>query len=180
MALLKGKGSMTGVNLVGRVFDKGQTKDGKTRFIDFQVDARDKKAGPQTNAHLVAEKRVDKDGVERINNASGYSTEQFEAIVAAAGPNKERITDKDGNEVGTIYGVKANLMPASRGNGLVINHKSVEQSDFKVGNDTLDNQYASMKEAKAAQGAKNAKQAAAPEQAAEVEQAVEVEEPAVG
>lgn len=105
----------------------------------------------------------------------------MEEIVKAAGPNTEPINDKDGNQIGTLYGFKGNVMPASRGVGLVVNTKSVEASEFKVDSNTLDNQFASMRAAREAQASQ---QAQAPGQTAEVEQAVEqtaeVEEPAVG
>jgi hypothetical protein len=180
MALLKGKGAMTGVNLIAKVYDNGKTKDGKSHYADVQVDARDARGPEQSNLHLKSERIQRPDGKQGFNNSAPYSVGQLEEIVKAAGPNKEPIKDKDGIEVGTLYGFKGNVMPASRGTGLVVNTKSVEASDFKVDANTLDNQFASMKAAKETQSAAKEAQTAAPEQAAEVEQSVEVEEPAVG
>ncbi len=181
MALLKGKGAMTGINLIAKVYDNGATKDGKSHFADIQVDARDARGPEQTNLHLKSERVTGEDGKTRFNNSAPYSVGQLEEIVKAAGPNTEPLLDKDGAKVGTVYGVKGNVMPATRGTGLVVNTKSLEASDFKVDDKTLDNQFASMRAARDAQAAaKGAAQAAAPEQTTEVEQTAEVDEPAVG
>lgn len=181
MAILKGKGSMTGINVLAKVYDNGVSKDGKTHFIDAQIDARDARGAEQTNLHLKSELTTSEDGTTRFNNGAAYSTGQMEEIIKAAGPNTEPVLNKDGEKVGTLYAVKANLMPANRGTGLVLNTKSLAQSDFKVGPDTLTNQLASMK---AAKEAREAAKAAAPEQTVEAEQAVEqqvqVDEPSVG
>lgn len=56
MALLKGKGAMTGVNLIAKVYDNGKTKDGKSVYADVQVDARDPRGPEQTNLHLKSER----------------------------------------------------------------------------------------------------------------------------
>lgn len=182
MAQLKGKGAMTGVNLIAKVYDNGKTKDGKTQYADVQVDARDSRGPGQTNLHLKSERVKGEDGTVRYNNSAPYSVGQMDEIIKAAGPNQEPLLDKEGNKVGTLYGVKGNVMPATRGNGLVVNTKSVEPSEFKVDAKTLDNQFESMRSARDAQAASKENQAAAPEQTQEAEQAVEteVEEPAVG
>ncbi|MFE4334031.1 hypothetical protein ACFRQM_32850 [Streptomyces sp. NPDC056831] len=178
MALLKGKGAMTGVNLIAKVYKNGVTKDGKSQYADVQVDARDPRGPEQANLHLKSDRIKGDDGKTRYNNGAPYSVGQMQEIVKAAGPNTEPITDKDGNEVGTLYGFKGNVMPASRGTGLAVNTKAVEASEFKVDDKTLDNQFASMRSAREAQAAAKEVQAQAPEaeQAAEAE----VEEPAVG
>ncbi|MGI8306952.1 hypothetical protein [Saccharopolyspora hattusasensis] len=176
MALLKGKGAMTGVNLVAKVYDNGKTKDGKSVFSDVQVDARDTRGPEQTNLHLKSERIKGDDGKTRYNNGAPYSVSQMDEIIKAAGPNTEPILDKDSQKVGTLYGFKGNVMPASRGTGLVVNTKSVEASEFKVDSTTLDNQFASMRAAREAQT--SAKEAQATALAAE--QSAEMEEPAVG
>lgn len=182
MAQLKGKGAMTGVNLVAVVYDNGATKDGKSHYADVQVDARDPRGPGQTNLHLKSDRVKGPDGKTRFNNGAPYSISQLDEIKQAAGPNTEPVNDKDGNQVGTLYGVKGNVMPANRGTGLVINTKSVEASEFKVDANTLDNQFASIKAAKEAQAAAKSNQAEAPaaEQTAQAEQSADVEEPAVG
>lgn len=179
MALLKGKGAMTGVNLIAKVYYNGATNDGKSHYADIQVDARDSRGPEQSNLHMKSERVKGPDGKERFANTAPYSVGQLEEIVKAAGPNTEPLLNKDGEKVGTVYGFKGNVMPASRGTGLVVNTKSVEASDFKVDAKTLDNQFASMKAAKEAQAAAKQSQAG-PEQTAQAEQVVEAEAPAVG
>lgn len=183
MAVLKGKGSMTGVNLVARVYDNGATKDGKSHYADVQVDARDSRGPEQTNLHLKSERVTAPDGSTRFNNGAPYSIGQMDAIKEAAGPNTEPLRNEAGDKVGTVYGFKGNVMPATRGTGLVVNTKEVGPSEFKVDAKTLDNQYESMAKAKEARAAakQNEAQAPAPEQTAEAEAAApEVDEPAVG
>ncbi|MET9656343.1 MULTISPECIES: hypothetical protein [unclassified Streptomyces] len=176
MALLKGKGMMTGVNLIAKVYKTGITKDGKSQYIDVQVDARDPRGPEQTNLHLRSERVTGDDGKTRFNNGAPYSVGQMAEIAKAAGPNTEPILDKGGKEVGTLYGFKGNVMPASRGTGLVVNTKAVEPSDFKVDDKTLDNQFASMRSAHKAHTAAQEAQRQAPEAV----QAAEAEEPSVG
>lgn len=175
MAQLRGPGSMTGVNLLAKVYNNGVTKDGKTIFVDAQIDARDQRGPGQINLHLTSQKVTDKDGKTRYNNGAAYSQGQFEEIARVAGPNFEPITNKDNEVIGKVYAVKANLMPSTKGNGLVVNTKSLGHSDFKVDGQTLDNQFASMKAAKEAAKSAQTKeapaaeaQAAAPEQTADV------------
>jgi hypothetical protein len=184
MALLKGKGSMTGVNLIARVYDNGATKDGKTHYADVQIDARDSRGPEQTNLHLKSERTKGSDGKTVYNNGAPYSAAQMDEIKKAAGPNTEPLVNQQGEKVGTLYGVKGNVMPASRGTGLVINTKTVGPSEFKVDSKTLDNQFDSMKAASAAaaeaRAASREAQAEAPEQTQEVQAETQVEEPAVG
>ncbi|MFJ5740093.1 hypothetical protein [Streptomyces microflavus] len=180
MAVLKGKGAMTGVNLIAKVYKNGITKDGKTQYADIQIDVRDPRGPEQTTLHLKSDRLKGDNGKVRYNNGAPYSTSQMEEIVAAAGPNTEPILNKDGNEVGTIYGFKGNVMPATRGSGLMVNTKSVEASEFEVDSSTLDTQFTSMRAAREAQAAAKASQAQAPAVDAEQQQAVQVDEPAVG
>lgn len=182
MANLRGKGSFTGVNLLARTYDNAVTKDGKTQFLDVQVDARDARAAGDNNLHLTSTRTKDQNGKDTYNNSAAYTSGQYEDMQAAAGPNSEPILNKDGEKIGQVLAFKANVMPSQRGNGLVVNTKSLEQSDHKVDSQTLDNQYAAMKEAGAAA------KAAAPEQSAEAqaeapqvaEAEAEAEEPAIG
>lgn len=175
MAQLRGPGSMTGVNLLAKAYNNNRTKDGKTHYVDFQVDARDRRGPDQTNLHLSSQKATDKNGKTVYTNGVPYSIGQFDEIVKAAGPNSEPITNKDGEEIGRVYAVKANVMPSTRGNGLVVNTKSLEQSEFKVDSQTMDNQFASMKAATVAAKSSQSQKAAAPEaQATAPEQAADV------
>ncbi|MFB7917083.1 hypothetical protein [Streptomyces sp. NPDC056061] len=177
MALLRGKGAMTGVNLVAKVYKNGYTKNGKAVYADVQVDARDPRGPGQTNLHLKSERVKDKDDKVRNSNGALYSTGQMEDIVKAAGPNTEPLLDKDGEEAGALYGFKGNVRPATPGTGLVVNTKSLRASDFKVDGTTLDNQLVSMRDARDSRAAVRDSQA----QASATEQTVdEVDEPVVG
>ncbi|MFF4409507.1 hypothetical protein [Streptomyces sp. NPDC001404] len=180
MALLKGKGAMIGVNLIAKVYKSGVTKDGKSQYVDVQLDARDPRGPAQTDLHLKSDRVQGEDGRVRYNSGVPYSTGQMEEIIKAAGPNTEPILNKDGTEVGTIYGFKGNVMPATRGTGLVVNTKSVEASEFKVDDKTLDNQFVSMRAAREARAAAKESQAQAPAPETKHEQAAEVDGPAVG
>lgn len=149
MAQLKGPGAMTGVNLVVKTFDNNVTKDGKWHFLDAQVDARDARGPGQTNLHLTSERVKDeKTNQTRYNNGAAYSVSQFEKIREAAGTNVVPIV-KDGKTIGAVFGVKANLMTASNGNGLLINTQTLAASDFQVTDATLGEQIESMKAARA-------------------------------
>jgi hypothetical protein len=197
MAQLKGKGSMTGINLIAKSFHNSVTKDGKSQYLDVQIDARDSRGPEQTNLHLVSERQKTDDGKTRFNNGAPYSTSQFEEIKKAAGDNLTPILNKDGEEIGTVYGIKGNVMPATRGTGLVMNTKTLEASAFTVDAKTLDNQFDSMRAAKDAKAAAEATAESTAESTAEAAAeamapgaeavtevasaaAVEVDEPAVG
>lgn len=182
MAFLRGKGAMTGVNLIAKVYTNGATKDGKSHYVDVQVDARDTRGPEQTNLHLKSDRIRGDGGTTRYNHGAPYSVGQLEEIVKAAGPNTEPILDKNDEELGTLYGFKGNVMPASRGTGLVVNTKSIGASEFTVDATTLDNQFSSMRSARAAQSAATASPApvSSPEPATVAEQAAAMEEPAVG
>ncbi|WP_405829102.1 MULTISPECIES: hypothetical protein [unclassified Streptomyces] len=175
MALLKGRGAMTGVNLIAIVRKKGFTRDGKSQYADIQLDARDLRGPNQTNLHLKSDRVRGEDGKVRYNNGAPYSISQMEEITKAAGSNTEPILDEDGNEVGTVYGFKGNVMPSTRGTGLVVNTKSVEASEFEVDSKTLDNQLTSMRAARRAEAAAKESQAQASAPETEWEQAAEVE-----
>ncbi|MFD9867492.1 hypothetical protein ACFXI8_23710 [Streptomyces niveus] len=180
MAVLKGEGAMTGVNLIAKVYKNGVTKGGKSQYADVQLDARDPRGPEQTNLHLRSDQVQGEDGKVRYRNGVPYSTDQMEEIARAAGPNTAPILNKDGIEVGTVYGFKGNVMPAARGTGLVVNTKSVRVSEFVVDDKTLDNQFTSMRAARASRAAAAESQAQGPTSAAKQEQAAEVDEPAVG
>ncbi|MGW6600521.1 hypothetical protein [Streptomyces sp. NPDC055036] len=181
MASLRGKGAMTEVNLIAKVYKNGVTKDGRTHYADVQIDARDARGPEQTSLHLRSDRTRGDDGKIHYNNGAPYSTGQIEEIARAAGPNTKPILNKDGNEIGTLYGFKGNVMPATHGTGLVVNTKSVKASEFKVDERTLDNQFTSMRAASEAAAARKVK-TPAPEAEPTAEQAAAgaIEEPAVG
>lgn len=172
MANLKGPGSMKAVNLIAVTYPNSVTKDGKSRYMDVQIDARDSRGPGQTNLHLVTERVKDKEGKDRINNGAPYSTAQFAAIKEAAGANVTVLPN--GAEV---YAVKADLMPSSRKTGLVLNTKTVAASEHAIDAKVLDNQFASAKAAKEAKAEAPAAEAQAEAQAEAAE--ARVDEPAL-
>ena len=167
---------MTDVNLVAVTYDNSTTKDGKeSQYLDVQVDGRDPRGKGQTNLHLVSE-RTEFEGKTRYNNSAPYTKKQFDAIKEAAGDNKTPVINKDGQEVGTLYAVKASVMPAGTGKGLVINTaKPMSTSEFKVDAKTLTGQMDAVRDAKAAKAAAKEAAAPAPEAEQQVEQAAELE-----
>lgn len=182
-----GKGAMKGVNLVVISYDNGVHTNDKTkavsRYLDARVSPQDERAAGQTSLALVTRKTD-----RGYSNSERYTskedgTGQFEQIVEAAGDNVAPLTDKEGNVVGNIYGVKADVFP-SKG-GLVINTKTLEASDFSVGNDDKGRDireqiFDSQREAKAAREAA-APQAEAPEAEAQAEAPqAENDEPGLG
>lgn len=166
---LRGDGSMTKRQLLVVTYDNNVTKDGKTRYLDVQLDARDEHGAGQTNLHAVTKREKDKEGKDRYTNGAPYSVDQFEAIKAAAG-DKHVVLPNGAN----VYSVQADLMPATRGNGLIINTKKEMSAGLDVDDKVIDNQFASVKQAKeaaaAAKAAEAEVQAEAPEAAVEVEQ----------
>lgn len=187
MAQFTGKGAMGKVNVLLRVYTNAVTKDGKTLFADAQLDARDPRAAGQDNLHFVSNRTKDENGKTRFNNTAAYAQSQFDSLVAAAGDNVQPILDKDGAEIGNVYALQGDVMPNSRGNGVIVNtNKELGASDFVIDDKTMDNQYAAMKEARDAKATAKAAKAEAPapeqtaEAAVETEAEVEANEPAIG
>jgi len=190
MANLKGTGSMKAVPLVGVFYDNGVAKDkdgnDQTRFIDFQVDHRDSRGAEQTNAHLSTQHTKDKNDKRRINNGVGYSAKenaekpsQFAGIIEAAGKN-HFYDKKTGKHTITVT---ADVMPSSKGDGLVVNTKTLEGSEFTATKTTADKQFeAGAKARSAAAAEREAAVEAAPIAGAPAAEAVEAtaDEPALG
>ena len=97
-------------------------------YLDIQVDARDLREGEDAkNLHL--ETRTDKEG--KVNNGLPYSESQLEAIAKVAGDNKQDILDKEGNVIGTAYGVSADIMLKPNNKGVThayINTKTLGEA----------------------------------------------------
>ena len=170
---LQGQGAFTKRNLLVISYDNNVTKDGKTRYADVQLDARDELAAGQTNLHAVTRQDKDKDGKTRYTNGAPYSVEQFEAIKAAAGDNYVQLANRDGSPGPHVYSVQADLMPATRGSGLIINTKKEMTPGLELDDQVIERQFASVAEAKAA--AEAAKAEPAVEAEAEAEAQVEAE-----
>lgn len=148
MANLKGPGSMKAVNLIVVTYDNSATKDGKSQYLDVQIDARDERGPGQTNLHLLTRRTKDKEGNDRVTNGGPYSTGQYDDIKETAGPTGAVALPKGAK----VYAVKADVMPGRTG-GLVLNTKTLQASDFDIDDKVIDNQFASVKEAKAAKTA---------------------------
>lgn len=166
MAQLKGPGSMKAVDLVVVTYPNNVTRDGKTQYLDVQINAKDPRGPGQSNLHLVTTRVKDpKTGETRFGNGAPYSMSQFEAIKAAAGDNS--VTMDKGAQV---YAVKADLMVSGRNSGLVLNTKTLAASDLKIDATVLETQIASAKAAsKAAKEAAAEAQAEAPQTGADVQ-----------
>lgn len=176
MVNLKGKGSMSGKNLLVVAYDSsiGKGDEGKLNFLDVQLDHRDPSGPGQSNLHAVSKEAKNKDGSSMTgkdgkslyNHNVNYYDKQLTAIKEVAGPNQEPLLNKEGEAVGTVYAVKGNLMSNPRGPGLMVNTKegALEQSDEKLGPDTMKDQYASASAAAKEARAAKAAQKDAPEQ----------------
>lgn len=177
MAILRGDGAMTDVNLIARTYFNATTKDGKTQFLDVQVDHRDQRGPGQANLHLRSEKQAD----GKYNNGAAMTSEQFAKIREAAGANALPVLNKDQTqEIGRDFAFKASIMPSRDNKGLVVNtNKPMGPSDFKLDGQTMTGQFASMKEASKQQAAERAAaQASAPAPEAEAPQAANSGAPA--
>ena len=118
-------------------------------YLDIQVDARDLREGEDAkNLHL--ETRTDKEG--KVNNGLPYSTSQLEAIAKVAGDNKQDILDKEGNVIGTAYGVRADIMLKPNNKGVThayINTKTLGEATQPLPENVKSAQIEAMSQSKA-------------------------------
>lgn len=174
MAILRGKGSMSGVELVVVEYPNAHSKAGDRFFLDAQVRPVEGVA-PQQVPHLVSKKR-ELDGRTVYDHQAGYSVSQRDAIVAAAGDNFVQMPERDGHPGPRVYAVKADVMPASgKQTGLVINTKTLEPSELAIDDKIFDELRAA---SKAAKEANEARKAAQKDAEAEVSAEAQVEETA--
>lgn len=187
-----GAGSTKGLNLAVIAYDKSVAKNKETgeirsHYLDARLHPEDQRAAGQTTLALV----TDKDPKSRsgYSNTRPYSASQMDAIKEAAGDNVAPLLTKDGEEVGKIYGVKADVL-FNQG-AAIVNTKTVESSDLSVGpvdgkdiqTRIFDSQAQARQARDAAKAAKAAEAQAAPQaetaapeaQAAEQEQVAEPE-----
>lgn len=172
MAILRGKGSMSGVELVVVEYPNAHSKNGARFFLDAQVRPVEGVA-PQRVPHLVSETR-ELDGRTVYDHQAGYSASQRDAIVAAAGDNFVQMPERNGHPGPCVYAVKADVMPASgKQSGLVINTKTLEPSELPITDKIFEELKAS---SKAAKEANEARKAAEKEAQVEVAAEAQVEE----
>lgn len=172
MAILRGKGAMSGVELVVVEYPNAHSKAGDRFFLDAQVRPVEGVA-PQRVPHLVSKKR-ELDGRTVYNYQAGYSVSQRDAIVAAAGDNFVQMPERDGHPGPRVYAVKADVIPASgKQTGLVISTKTLEPSELAIDDKIFDELRAA---SKAAKEANEARKAAQKDAEAEVSAEAQVEE----
>lgn len=128
-------------------------------YLDIQVDARDLREGEDAkNLHL--ETRTDKEG--KVNNGLPYSTSQLEAIAKVAGDNKQDILDKEGNVIGTAYGVRADIMLKPNNKGVThayINTKTLGEATQPLPENVKSAQIEAMSQSKAEPAVEEVKEA---------------------
>ncbi|MDP9904771.1 hypothetical protein [Arthrobacter bambusae] len=121
-----------GVNLLIKTYDSNTIAQVSKCYLDVQVDYRDPN-GRQADPHLTSAPARDRQGRPRQNHASKYGHPDLDIIEHYAGDNRPPILNERGEQIGTVYGVKAELMPSPRGHGgHFINISTLEPSDFEV------------------------------------------------
>lgn len=169
------KQSSKGREVLLVVYKTSATKDGKGAFVDGLLcdDPH------QTNAHLVTTTHKGKNGKTLYSNGQFYTNEQLENLFAPAMASgnfyEEPATDKHSGRL--VAKVKADLMPAYNGKGLLINPKTVQPPSKPLDRVDLDGVYENMAiarqlkaEAEAEAKAAQAQQQVAPVQPAQVQQ----------
>lgn len=128
----QGENSMKGLNAVVLAYDNRSYNDKegnlKGRFLDVRLHPEDRRAEGQTSLAFAVKK--DDKAPGGYNNGVGYSAKQLDAIKEAAGDNTAPLNDKDGKQVGTIYGVKGDVFFSN--NAAVLNTKTLESTDLSV------------------------------------------------
>jgi hypothetical protein len=127
----------TGVNLLIKTYDRNATAQVSRRYLDVQVDHRDHQVDP----HLTSVQARDGQGRPRQNHAAAYGYPDFDTIEHYAGDNRQRILNERGEQIGTVYAVKAELVQSPHGDGgHFINISTLEPSDFEVDATTMTRQ----------------------------------------
>lgn len=136
------KQSSKGREVLLVVYKTSATKDGKGAFVDGLLcdDPH------QTNAHLVTTTHKGKNGKTLYSNGQFYTNEQLENLFAPAMASgnfyEEPATDKHSGRL--VAKVKADLMPAYNGKGLLINPKTVQPPNKPLDRVDLDGVYENM------------------------------------
>ena len=136
------KQSSKGREVLLVVYKTSATKDGKGAFVDGLLcdDPH------QTNAHLVTTTHKGKNGKTLYSNGQFYTNEQLENLFAPAMASgnfyEELATDKHSGRL--VAKVKADLMPAYNGKGLLINPKTVQPPSKPLDRVELDGVYENM------------------------------------
>lgn len=129
-----------GVNLLIKTYDRNVTVQVSRRYLDVQIDYRDPN-GRQGNPHLTSVAARDSQGRRRQNHAAAYGYPDFDTIEQYAGDNRQAIVNDRGEQIGTVYAVKAELVPSPHGDGgHFINISTLEPSDFEIDATTMTRQ----------------------------------------
>lgn len=125
------KGSTRGVDLAVLVYDNAKFVDPKKNEVTaIYANAQMHPDSPLAEGQRSLSLSTRKDDKGKYNSNVRYAPKQIEAMSAAAGDNTAPLLDKDGGQVGNIYGVKGDVF---FNNGqTVINTKSIEKSDLSV------------------------------------------------
>lgn len=157
------KQSSKGREVLLVVYKTSATRDGKGAFVDGLLcdDPH------QTNAHLVTTTHKGKNGKTLYSNGQFYTNEQLENLFAPAMASgnfyEEPATDKHSGRL--VAKVKADLMPAYNGKGLLINPKTVQPPSKPLDRVDLDGVYENMAIARQLKAEAEAKAAQAQQQA---------------
>lgn len=176
MVQLKGEGSMTDVQLLAITYPNNVTKDGKTRYLDIQVNADDPRVEGQTNLHAVTKREKGADGKDRYNSSAPYTLEskdgnepsQYDKI-KEAGQTVE-VPGRNGKDGPTVTSFTGSLMV--KNGQLLVNTAKPLTAGPEIDQNVLTKQFEATKANKeartaAAEAEKNAPQAEAPSAEAE-------------
>jgi hypothetical protein len=83
-----------------------------TYYLDVRIHPDGRRAQGRSTLALVSKK--DDHALSGYNNSAPYSADDFEALKEAAGGNVTALTDSGGYAVGSIYGVRADLLVDNR------------------------------------------------------------------
>lgn len=128
--------STKSVPLYVAAYDKSVARDKETgepraQYVTAGIIPEAEQAKDQTQLALNSKKEEYK-GKTQYNNSAPYSVSQFDQIKEAAGDNVAPLKNKEGETVGQVYGVQADVFPARDGSGMTLNTKSLESTDFSV------------------------------------------------
>lgn len=130
-----GPGATTGVNLVVLAYDDRVDIDRDStvahHHLDVRVHPSDRRAPGETDLALVPLKHDD--AARGHHRTATYTAEQLASIIGVAAHNTAALTDAHGEQVGTAYGVKADLLIAD--GDVVVNIKTLAPTDLSVGSD---------------------------------------------
>lgn len=114
MANVTGKDSTKNRSLVVTTYPNAVTQDGKSIYLDVELDVRDERTGAQTNPHLYTTK-TSVEGVEgeKYSHARPYSMSQFQQIMDVA--DHQTIVNPETGNAREVYTLNADIFPPHKG-----------------------------------------------------------------